>query len=68
MCLLVQRRCLTPHHNTHPMRHGDRETRKRIHWGCHSAAIICLALGLIAVLQSHRLKLPVPMPDWCVEV
>lgn len=50
------------------MRHGDRETRKRIHWGCHSAAIICLALGLIAVLQSHRLKLPVPMPDWCVEV
>ncbi|PNW74130.1 hypothetical protein CHLRE_13g586600v5 [Chlamydomonas reinhardtii] len=41
-----------------------RETRKRIHWGCHSAAIICLALGLIAVLQSHRLKLPVPMPDW----
>ncbi|GIL75477.1 hypothetical protein Vretimale_8111 [Volvox reticuliferus] len=41
-----------------------RATRKRIHWGCHMAAGLCLALGLVAVVQSHRLKRPNPMPDW----
>lgn len=46
--------CLTLH----------REVRKRIHLGCHLAACLCIALGLVAVLQSHRLSRPVPMPDW----
>ncbi|KXZ47371.1 hypothetical protein GPECTOR_36g92 [Gonium pectorale] len=41
-----------------------REVRKRVHWGCHSAALLCAGLGLLAALQSHRLKRPVPMPDW----
>ncbi|GLC43932.1 hypothetical protein PLESTB_000211100 [Pleodorina starrii] len=41
-----------------------REVRKRIHWVCHLSACCCLLLGLAAVIQSHRLKLPAPMPDW----
>ncbi|EFJ50224.1 hypothetical protein VOLCADRAFT_116942 [Volvox carteri f. nagariensis] len=41
-----------------------REVRKRIHLGCHLAATVCVFLGFVAVLQSHRLKLPDPMPDW----
>ncbi|PNH00376.1 hypothetical protein TSOC_013803 [Tetrabaena socialis] len=41
-----------------------RPERKRVHWVCNTVALCCCGLGLLAVLQSHRLKLPVPMADW----
>ncbi|KAG2497179.1 hypothetical protein HYH03_004768 [Edaphochlamys debaryana] len=40
-----------------------REVRKKMHWGLHCGAMLCLALGLVAVWRSHELKLPDPMPD-----
>eukprot|EP00197_Chlamydomonas_leiostraca_P002725 CAMPEP_0202857748 /NCGR_PEP_ID=MMETSP1391-20130828/565_1 /ASSEMBLY_ACC=CAM_ASM_000867 /TAXON_ID=1034604 /ORGANISM="Chlamydomonas leiostraca, Strain SAG 11-49" /LENGTH=268 /DNA_ID=CAMNT_0049536589 /DNA_START=138 /DNA_END=944 /DNA_ORIENTATION=+ len=40
-----------------------RETRKKIHWGCHSAAIVCALLGVTAAFKSHSLKKPTPIPD-----
>jgi len=41
----------------------SRPARKRVHYLCHGAAGVCAAFGLVAVFQSHNLKLPTPMAN-----
>lgn len=41
----------------------SRATRKLIHWVLHSCAALSICFGLLAVFNSHNLKLPVPMPN-----
>jgi hypothetical protein len=40
-----------------------RPVRKTFHWVSHSAAALCITFGLVAVFNSHNLKLPDPMPN-----
>lgn len=40
----------------------QRSTRKVVHWTCHSLALLCVALGLLVVFQSHNLSTP-PIPN-----
>ena len=41
----------------------QRAWAKRLHGALHGLSAVCIALGLLAVFQSHNLKKPKPMPN-----
>eukprot|EP00798_Chlamydomonas_sp_ICE-L_P018995 gene18995-25579_t len=41
----------------------NRAGRKKMHWMLHMASVTALVLGVTAVVKSHTLKKPDPMPD-----
>ena len=42
---------------------SPRPARKTFHWAFNSLAALCILFGLVAVFNSHNLKLPEPMPN-----